>query len=651
MPDIGTVSIGFEVRGKRDIASAIKSFDSMKRKMLDVAIAERQGVVAAGSLARATKQLQSAFARQTGDLISATKAAQAHKRELMAMDDAQLAAMAGAQGMGRSLNRTGVYMQQFGYQMGDLIVQVQSGTNFFVAFGQQATQMAGLLTMSANPAILGLGVALSIIIPLSTAAAAAFMRTRDAQDQAGNSAEDLKSKIEAVDEALQDYVNTARAAAQGVSLDEIFSVDELRRAEAELARLKILAEEIGSDVSFRGLGESFVGMLSGLSFGLLDFTVDKQVDTYEQLVVAAEERIARLRRMQAAERATEFVKRQQELQQEIALQEVILQYGEDSIEAERLRIQQALEGKVAEIREQQRLGDLTEIQAENLERSERAAAALALRIAEANAKPVFGPEIPEGFGDSDRPSGPSITSLDELIDRRQKQLDLELELLGLNRERATARRIEFELENQYQGEVTETMREQIQAAAESMAAQEEQIQKLEEIRDRNKEVADTIADSFGKAFTSIMDGTKSTSDAFKDMARQIIADLYQIYVVKQITGFISGAIDNFLGGFTDTQYTGGSMRANEPYLVGENGPELVIPRKSSTVVNADLTSKALGSGGGETIVVNQTINVSTGVQQTVRNEIQNLMPQISEAAKSAVVDAKRRGGSYGRAFG
>ena len=55
-------------------------------------------------------------------------------------------------------------------------------------------------------------------------------------------------------------------------------------------------------------------------------------------------------------------------------------------------------------------------------------------------------------------------------------------------------------------------------------------------------------------------------------------------------------------------------------------------------------------GGGEDIVINQTINVSTGVQQTVRNEIKTLMPQIAESAKGAVADAKRRGGSYGRAF-
>jgi len=55
-----------------------------------------------------------------------------------------------------------------------------------------------------------------------------------------------------------------------------------------------------------------------------------------------------------------------------------------------------------------------------------------------------------------------------------------------------------------------------------------------------------------------------------------------------------------------------------------------------------------GQSGGVTVV--QNINVSTGVQQTVRTEIKSLMPQIANSAKAAVLDAKRRGGSYGRAF-
>lgn len=56
-------------------------------------------------------------------------------------------------------------------------------------------------------------------------------------------------------------------------------------------------------------------------------------------------------------------------------------------------------------------------------------------------------------------------------------------------------------------------------------------------------------------------------------------------------------------------------------------------------------------GGMQPIVVNQTINVTTGVQQTVRAEIANLLPQISEAAKSAVADSRMRGGNFGGAMG
>ena len=39
----------------------------------------------------------------------------------------------------------GTSAQQAGYQIQDFVVQVQSGTSVFVAFGQQASQLAGAL--------------------------------------------------------------------------------------------------------------------------------------------------------------------------------------------------------------------------------------------------------------------------------------------------------------------------------------------------------------------------------------------------------------------------------------------------------------------------------------------------------------------------
>jgi len=55
-------------------------------------------------------------------------------------------------------------------------------------------------------------------------------------------------------------------------------------------------------------------------------------------------------------------------------------------------------------------------------------------------------------------------------------------------------------------------------------------------------------------------------------------------------------------------------------------------------------------GGGSSVVVQQTINVTTGVQQTVRAEIVQLMPQIAQAAKGAVADARLRGGNFSKAM-
>lgn len=164
-------------------------------------------------------------------------------------------------------------------------------------------------------------------------------------------------------------------------------------------------------------------------------------------------------------------------------------------------------------------------------------------------------------------------------------------------------------------------------------------------------LANSMGQSFEDAFMSMIDGTKSAQNAFKDMTRSIIADLYRQFVVKQITGFISSAVSSaFIPNvgapsmgkvsYEGGGYTGSGSRSGG--VDGKGGFNAIL-HPNETVIDHT-------KGQGGQIVVNQTINVSTGVQQTVRTEIKSLMPQIAESAKAAVADAKRRGGSYGRAF-
>ena len=143
----------------------------------------------------------------------------------------------------------------------------------------------------------------------------------------------------------------------------------------------------------------------------------------------------------------------------------------------------------------------------------------------------------------------------------------------------------------------------------------------------------------------LVNGTKSASDAFGDMARSIINDMIRIVIQQQITAplanALSGGISSFFSGSpAPAKAIGGPVQAGKTTLVGERGPELFIPSASGSIV----PNGSMGNGGGT--VVNQVINITTGVQQTVRAEIMTLMPQIAGAAKAAVADANLRGGSY-----
>lgn len=133
---------------------------------------------------------------------------------------------------------------------------------------------------------------------------------------------------------------------------------------------------------------------------------------------------------------------------------------------------------------------------------------------------------------------------------------------------------------------------------------------------------------------------KTAKEAFRDMARSILADLVRMQIQQAIIAPIAAA----LPGFTPSpRAMGGPVTAGRPYLVGERGPEIFVPGRTGGIVPN-------GQMGGS-VTVNQTINLTTGVSQTVRAEVLNMLPQIAQAAKGAVVDAKRRGGSYAAQLG
>ena len=166
------------------------------------------------------------------------------------------------------------------------------------------------------------------------------------------------------------------------------------------------------------------------------------------------------------------------------------------------------------------------------------------------------------------------------------------------------------------------------------------------------------------ALTAGVTGAANFADAMKAMAKSVVDSLIKMliqkYIVDAAFGFITGKISGSLTtGSSNMQSNldatnaaiggraiGGSVQAGKPYMVGERGQEMFVPNQSGSIV----PNNKLGSGGGGGVVVNQTINVTTGIQSTVRAEIVQLMPQIAQAAKGAVADARLRGGNFSKAM-
>lgn len=173
---------------------------------------------------------------------------------------------------------------------------------------------------------------------------------------------------------------------------------------------------------------------------------------------------------------------------------------------------------------------------------------------------------------------------------------------------------------------------------------EEAAKKLDAMKERSESVTEAISEGFGNAFGDIVKGTKDASDAFRDMAAKIVNRLIDILVVESLVQSIanSGPMQKFSKKISGLA-TGGPVTSGQTYLVGEKGPELF-----TSGTNGRIIPNHQMQGGGATVV--QNINISTGVSQTVRAEITQLMPQIAEASKAAVLDARKRGGSFSRAF-
>lgn len=201
-------------------------------------------------------------------------------------------------------------------------------------------------------------------------------------------------------------------------------------------------------------------------------------------------------------------------------------------------------------------------------------------------------------------------------------LEFELELLGktnLEREKAIALRI--------------ANTDAASAEGQAIAAA------LDEIDRKGREIAalDEFRASFEDTVASVLDGSKSIKDAFKDFADAIIAQLARIVaqnLTQQLFGGFGqqggGSAGNFLSGlfgafFGGGRAVGGPVRPGQIYPVAEKGqPEVLKMYGRKYLIpggDGEVTPLREGAGGGST-VVNQVIQVTGTVDSRSAYQIQ-----------------------------
>src|SRR5690606_34217219 len=194
--------------------------------------------------------------------------------------------------------------------------------------------------------------------------------------------------------------------------------------------------------------------------------------------------------------------------------------------------------------------------------------------------------------------------LEELLESMQ----LEIDLLGMgNAERITELEL-LRLIDEYRRRGIELSQEEIDAARERIRSKVDEVDALRE----QISALDQFRDSFEDNVTAVLDGSKSIKDAIRDLVNDFIAQMLRMAAhnfTEALFGQMGtpggGLFGNALGGFFDwfggPRADGGPVSPGKAYLVGEQGPELFVPRSSGYISSNVQTRRAMG---GQTVVNN-----------------------------------------------
>jgi hypothetical protein len=588
----------------------------------------------------------------------------------------------------KASNRMGVVTQQAGYQVSDFIVQVQGGQSVFVAFGQQASQLVGILPLMtgafglSTAALVGLSAGLGIAIPLLTAIGAAFFRSgkssKDSSEKVDKYAESLKklrnelqqltedrlSATTKFDPAIRDASEKRNQLANEIAKKEIKLLTARGRTKKNLNdQLVILRANLKTETDSLTLLMSRLGKERDAAAKRKAANTDLQGQLDKLGKRANEWSRSMSKGYKEAQDATAVFKEQQRLQdQALYLQALELKYTKDSdqyrqaenrFERENLALKLEQAGVDDSHIQSLLLGNMALEAGLRLLRAQRDATLTMFEGSDAaqRMRKYAGRGTPTGKGEPSTKKDTAVKESD--LEKLRAQLDLEDALLGKTEARQRV--------IQALGVTFVKDHPNIVANLEAQITANENLLRIEEER---KRMNDLVTDSMEDGLMAMADGTKSVSDAFRDMAREIIAELYRILVVQQMVnaaksffGFPFADGGAFSGGSQIQAYADGGivgspttfpMAGGKTGLMGEAGPEAIMPLKRGA--NGKLGVQMEG-GGGDTINVVQNFSFQANGDDSVKKIIAQAAPQIANMTKKSLLDDRRRGGTTKAVFG
>lgn len=142
-------------------------------------------------------------------------------------------------------------------------------------------------------------------------------------------------------------------------------------------------------------------------------------------------------------------------------------------------------------------------------------------------------------------------------------------------------------------------------------------QRFDEAKNKGDQLASTLSGQFSSMFEGLISGTRSAGEAIRGLLKQLgqmlINKAFQMLFAGMGGGGGGGSfLDSLFGGF---RADGGPVSAGKAYMVGERGPELVIPRANGMVIpNHDLQG-----GSASPVKVDITVSPSGEFDARVAN--------------------------------